>query len=419
MNRGFVLPAPLQNRSNGIIHDAGRDCSAPRTRQEIGNERFVGNPALFTLGNEVEEQTFDLDHVYAGLKELTAKYDIRYDPDNPVPSDDALADRVYEAALEFFVRCGIYCKSTSASRGSGRGDVPGHGRLRGECRFGEGPDAGVMKARRPDAALRPWCHVGAGIAASTEEIATQVVRGYASLPATDSLSVPALSRVGGRPISAGAPVEIAGAIRAVQDRAGGRRPGGRPGLPILNGISAAATSLATVAASHPRFGLRASDGWIVGALPEMKTSYEMLQKIVFLQAVGANIVLAAAPFVGGYGGGPAATAVLNTAYAFLGTVLYRCGYYLSLPMHIRLGTSLTRDVIWATARRVSQAISRNTRLPLVNLAYVAGGPWTDSFFWESAAFIAASMASGASTQTPHPAKALITDHVTPLEMAPV
>ena len=41
---------------------------------------------------------------------------------------------------------------------------------------------------------------------------------------------------------------------------------------------------------------------------------------------------------------------------------------------------------------------------------------TESFYYESAAFIAASIASGVSTQTPHPAKAVLADYVTPLEM---
>ncbi len=41
---------------------------------------------------------------------------------------------------------------------------------------------------------------------------------------------------------------------------------------------------------------------------------------------------------------------------------------------------------------------------------------TESFYYESAAFIAASIASGVSTQTPHPAKAVLPDYVTPMEM---
>ncbi len=55
-------------------------------------------------------------------------------------------------------------------------------------------------------------------------------------------------------------------------------------------------------------------------------------------------------------------------------------------------------------------------MPTLTLAYAAGGPMTESFYYESSAFIAASVASGVSIQTPHPAKAVIPDYVTPLEM---
>ena len=63
-------------------------------------------------GPQVSEESFNLDCVYATLCELIKKYDISYDPDNPVPADDALADRIYQAAIDFFVECGIYYKDT-------------------------------------------------------------------------------------------------------------------------------------------------------------------------------------------------------------------------------------------------------------------------------------------------------------------
>ncbi|KKK48364.1 hypothetical protein LCGC14_3145850, partial [marine sediment metagenome] len=54
--------------------------------------------------------SFDLDNVFATLQRLADKYGIRYDADTPVPSDDALADKVFDAAVEFFVECGVYFK---------------------------------------------------------------------------------------------------------------------------------------------------------------------------------------------------------------------------------------------------------------------------------------------------------------------
>ncbi len=370
----------------------------------------------FTVGETVAEESFDLDRVYPILKGLVEKYGVRYDPQNPVPSDDALADRVYAAAVEFFAECGVFCKDTRRIVRFTRQEIlDAVANYHGDCHFGEGKEARVFRSRNPDDNARPWCHVGSGTVASTEEIAFRTVEGYASIAAADSMSVPALTTIAGRPIRAGTPPEILASIRSIRLARDACRRAGRPGLPIINGIASAATALSTIAASNPQFGLRASDGWIVGALAEMKTNWEMLSKVAYVTGAGGNVVLAAAPFLGGYGGGPEALAILNTAYVFLGILVYRCDYYLSLPMHIRVGTSSTRDVIWATALS-SQAISRNTNVPTLTLAYVAGGPWTESFFYESAACIAASVASGVSAQTPHPAKALLPDHVTPLEM---
>ena len=59
-------------------------------------------------GNKMTAESFDLDCVYAILSRLLQKYDIKYDPDTPVPSDDALADKVFDAAVDFFCDCGVY-----------------------------------------------------------------------------------------------------------------------------------------------------------------------------------------------------------------------------------------------------------------------------------------------------------------------
>lgn len=367
-------------------------------------------------GRTMSAESFDLDRLYASLRRLVKKYDIKYDPDNPVPDDDALADRVFEAAVGFFVECGVYVQDTRTVVGFSLQEVLNAvANNNGDCCFGEGKEARIFRSRKPDSSTRPWCHVGSGIVASTEEIASRIVQGNASIKAADSMSVNALDRIDGFAINTGQPTEILGAIRSIKVAREACRAAGRPGLPIINGIATAGSAIATIAAAAPQFCLRPSDGIIVGALAEFKTNWEMLAKVAYCLSAGFNIVLASAPMLGGYGGGPEGTAILNTAYVLFGILVYQCNYYLSLPLHINLSCSTTRDVIWATALS-AQAIARNTNMPTLTLAYAAGGPMTESFYYESAAFIAASIASGVSTQTPHPAKAVLPDYVTPLEM---
>jgi methylamine--corrinoid protein Co-methyltransferase len=285
----------------------------------------------------------------------------------------------------------------------------------GDCHFGEGKEARIFRSRKPDSSSRPWCHVGSGIVASSEEIASRIVQGNASIKAADSMSVNALDKIDGYSITTGQPTEILGAIRSIKIARDACRQAGRPGLPIINGIATAGSALATIAAAGEEFDFRPSDGIIVGTFAEFKTNWEMMAKVTYCLSSGTNIVLASAPMLGGYGGGPEAVAILNAAYVLFGMLVYQCNYYLSLPLHLNLSCSTTRNVIWATALS-SQAISRNTNMPTLTLAYAAGGPMTKSFFYESAAFIATSIASGVSTQTPHPAKAVLADYVTPLEM---
>ncbi len=47
------------------------------------------------------------------VRKIVREFDIRYTPETPVSSDDALADRLFDAALEFIVRTvahlDVYC----------------------------------------------------------------------------------------------------------------------------------------------------------------------------------------------------------------------------------------------------------------------------------------------------------------------
>ena len=65
-----------------------------------------------TAGETMDQETFDLDVVFMNLRAACEKYEIVYDPNTPVPSDDALADRVFKAAVEFCVATGFWCPDT-------------------------------------------------------------------------------------------------------------------------------------------------------------------------------------------------------------------------------------------------------------------------------------------------------------------
>lgn len=367
-------------------------------------------------GPLMSEQDFDIKVFIPTLRRVIKEYGIEYDNENPISNDDTAADNLFDAAVDFLSQVGVYCQDTNRVIQFSKEEI--HDAVReapGKCLAGEGKDAGVFGMRVPDDRKIPWLHVGSGIVATSEELITNLIEGYASIAEVDSISISALDSIRGIPVMAGSPAEIYAAIRGIKIGREALRRAGRPGLPIMNLISTAAAAVTTIAASAPQFGLRPTDGWLVGAISEMKIDFGAMNKSAYLLNWGANVGAESSPILGGYCGGPAGTAVVSTAYILMGLLVQKGNYQLTFPVHFRYGCSTTRDVLWVVASSC-QAASRNIPMPVIWLGYMAGGPNTKSYFYEAAAYLLTAVTSGApSVQTPHPAKAVKIDGITPME----
>lgn len=369
-----------------------------------------------TSGPLVQEKKFDQEIFFPKTKELIKRYNLRHDLENPVNQDESLADAIFQAAVDLIAEVGVYCIEAQRIIEFSKEEVLEAVRhTPGPCWFGEGHDRGLFSPRKPDDPTPSWCHVGSGVATSSEEIAFRVVEGYARVPEADSIAAPCITHLRKIPITSGSPVEILGAIQANAIARQATTQAGRPGLPILNLISTAASAIGTIAASQPAFGIRPTDGWIVGFLPELKVNYGALNKVAYLTSWNASVGSQSSPMLGGYSGGPVGVAIANTASTIAGILVMRGSYQLTFPIDINLSCSTSRGVLWAVGSS-SQAISRNISYPLISLGYMAGGPMTENYFYEATAYLLTAISSGSSAQTPIPAKALKTDYQTPLEM---
>jgi len=367
-------------------------------------------------GPLMSEQDFDIKVFIPALRRIVKEYGIEYDKENPISTDDAAADNLFVAAVDFLSQVGVYCQDTNRVIQFSKEEI--HDAVHeasGECTAGEGKDSGVFGMRKPDDHKIPWLHVGSGIVATSEELITNLIEGYATIAEVDSISISALDTIRGIPVMAGSPAELYAAIRGIKIGREALQRAGRPGLPIMNLISTAAASVTTIAASAPQFGLRPTDGWLVGAISEMKIDFGAMNKSAYLLNWGANVGAESSPILGGYCGGPAGTAVVSTAYILMGLLVQKGSYQLTFPVHFRYGCSTTQDVLWVVSSSC-QAASRNIPMPVIWLGYMTGGPKTKTYFYEAAAYLLTAVTSGApSVQTPHPAKAIKIDGITPME----
>ena len=373
-------------------------------------ERAVNGPIM-------TEKDFDMKIFLPNMKEVVKKYEIYYDKDNPVPADDAAADNLLEAAVEFITRVGVYCQGTNRVMQFSEDEI----RLvlreaPGKCFPGQGKDAGVLGLRRPDENKYPWFHCGSGIAFSSEEAMTNMIEGCASIADINSISFSAIEYIRGLPAVGGTPAEFYAAIRGVNIGMQAIKRAGRPGLPVLNLISTATTAQSAIAASAPQFGCRTTDGWLCGTVAEFKLNFGVMTKIAYLKSSGCLVGAETAPILGGFCGGPDGTAVASTAYIILGLLVHNADYQLHFPVHFKYSCTTTRDVIWVNSVS-AQAASRNIPMPVIWDPYCAAGPNTKMFMYETAAYLLSVVTSGgAAFETRHPAKGVMVDGFTPMEV---
>lgn len=359
------------------------------------------------------ERDYDLKVMVPKLRELVKKYDIRYDPENPVPNDDKLADDVFQAAVELAAATGCYCTDTSRviqftkeEIMEGLRDAPA------APVFGEGFDRKTMLGREPESDVPPWCFLGAGGATcSNEDVYVRLVEGYGRNPLTDSVTCPNLATVAGMRTQAGSPLELYACIRSVELGRAALRRAQRPGLPIMNSISSAVTDTGKITGSQ--FGLRDSDCWLIGFAAEFKVSFERLNEVAYVLARGGQVMGESGPILGGYAGGPEGVAVVSTAYHIHSILVLRSAAHLTFPMDMR-GWTTSQQLLW-TQSLATQAINRNSHMPHFWYTYTAAGPMTEMNFYEMAAGNMIGVVSGGNIEFGGVGAAKNIDYLTPMQ----
>ncbi len=361
------------------------------------------------------ERDFDLRVMHPKIQEVIKEHEIRFDPENPIPSDDSLADEIFQAALDVYLHTGTLCLDTQ--RRVLFQEIEIKDSLRAaptRLLFGEGADQRAMVCRKVDDSREPFCistPIGHPV---SEENYLPVIISYMQNPHADAAGVPSLITFRGRAVKTRSPTEFDAAIWNVLCFRAAARIVGRPGLGTHNLISNAESTAAIVAATNPEFGARSTDGFCVAAFPELKVEYERLNKTAYFLRTGHLISSLAGPIKGGLPGGPEGTAVVTVANLFQGTLVARGKYYIYFPIDLRFACNSTREMLWVLSM-VGQAISRNTHALKVCAPYHAAGPCTEMVGYESAATSLAIVTSGADVDYGSVAKNKYPDYCSGLE----
>jgi len=359
-------------------------------------------------GELVAERDFDR-RVGKVAKKVVKKYDIQFQPDEVIPSDDHLIDRVFDAAVEFFLEIGVYCTDTGRVLKFSRQEIfESLENAVDHIVWGEGRDQRIMHARKVEDPHPPFINFSLLGTPYPEELFLKACMSTAKEPLADTASGPSLLHtLGGVEIRSGSPAEVEAAIWDLGQRREAARRAGCPGKGLYTMLSSAEKADAFIAAARPEFGALPRDGIINGATAEMKVDNDRMKKVAFARRTTYTLGGLYGPLMGGYAGGPEGTCVALVAHHFLGLFVFEAEYHITFPLDIHQVCNTTRQMLWVVSA-AHQALARNTHLLHFASSFIAAGPCTEMACYELIAYgimatvSATAISPGASARNKYP-----------------
>lgn len=343
-------------------------------------------------GPITDEKEFETKLVAQTARDFIAKYDITYDGQVVIPEDDDLADRLFEAAMEFSTAVGMLCTDTNRRILWSRDEYErGLRECVARAALGEGNDIARLTHRGVDDPTLPVVIGGPFGVEVPEDLFVPLMLSYAQESLIDVIDNPTLEAVDGNPIKAASPWEILGAWRELELSKQVLMRSGRPGLCVA-GVEISPTALGEISATSWG-GFRPSDLHHAAGISEFKTNYEALSKVAHIARVDAQLYSFMACIFGGYFGGPEGIALGLSAGGIVLNQNYMPTILSLSSVHPFLQCTTTPEILWAVSAS-AQALSRNTGLLISSLVRPSSGPGTRTLLYENATFAIVSTVSG-------------------------
>ncbi len=358
------------------------------------------HPRLFEVlersesGPIMDEVDFERKLVGPTIKRLVEKYDIQYTGESYVNSDDDLADRVFQAGVDFASEVGMFNQSTSRRITWTRDEIEeAIQTCHNQASLGERDEQFTVVARMPEDSQRVALLGGVVGIPFPEDLHLPLTLSFLKQGIFDSIDSVSLETAYGYPIKAGTGWEVLGAWRKAELAQEALSLVGKMGTPF-SAVELAPTALGGLA-GVTWGGYRTFDRHHVATTSEFKTNNDLLAIITHIHNLNGFIGAYYNPIYGGHVGGAEGTAIAVAAGMILLNQISIGHTFCTRPTHPFYGCDTTPEILWATSLGV-QALTRNSDLMIATLAGPAGGPGTKTIVYENAAFALMSMASGVS-----------------------
>jgi methylamine--corrinoid protein Co-methyltransferase len=317
------------------------------------------------------------------------------DSSNPINTDDNLADQFWKAAFDIAVDVGILCLDTQRvikfTEEELREVIQN---AKSEMVIGSGLDQSIWKYRKPEDKTSPKTIFGPFGTAVTEDLFIPAIAATAQYKSVDMAMTATPLTIYGRELRGGSPYEtLAGKFEAVLMKEAVRRVD-RPNMPcIVSGVDA--TGWGSIGGYGAPGGLDPCNDFIGILLPsDLKTNFSLLHKVAqMLNFGGIGFYSCHLSMIGGYAGGPEASAISSTACFILQFIVSQAVLVGGHVYDLRIFGGSSKECIWANSI-ANQAQSRNTNSLVLGPINPVAGPCTDILLHEIAAQCIGHISSG-------------------------
>ena len=343
-------------------------------------------------GPILDEKVWDRQYISKKVQDLITKYNISWDEELFIPSDEALADRLFDAGWELALESGVLCISTKRQMVWERGELQAVvDRSPAELVVGDGADAVKIKFRKPEQASRVTIIGGAYGTLIEEELFSAMVESYAKEPLLDIIEPPSIATALGRTIRIKSPWEAVAARREADLALEAVKRAGRPGVCIGAAATSGSEIIELAATSYNAY--RQTDWHHASFISENKVSYADLTRAAHFYQTGSVAHTFCDPIYGGYLGGKYGVAIGCVAGCILLRACLIGDTVNAGPSHTHLSCDTHPDMLAAQALSY-QALSRNTHL--LNSVHIrpAHGPGVRELLYEVATMAIVGVTSG-------------------------
>jgi methylamine---corrinoid protein Co-methyltransferase len=365
-------------------------------------------------GPITDEKEFDMKFIAARIPQLIKEFEIKFDGTNLINRDDEMADRCFQAGLKLAAEAGVFCTSNGRRLVWSQPEIEETIKWAPrELMIGSGRDAHLEYRRDPEDP-RPPTVIGGPIGTTLpEDLFIPIMQSYAQEPIIDTLVTGTLEKVYGRDPRTKSPWEILAGWHEVEMVFAAAKRAGREGIGI-GCVQNAASDIPELSASSYG-GYRQTDWHHHAMISELKTNYELLNKLAHTVRTDGIIHAFYNPIYGGLAGGAEGLAIVTVAGEILLQMTYMNSTHSQCPTHPFYMSDTAPEILWSISMSC-QALTRNTPFMLDVLTSPKGGPCTKTVLYEAAAIASSATVSGvARLMGVRSAVGVLTGHVSGLE----